>query len=312
MPRILTLTPNPTCDFAVEADFVEPNRKLRCKSPDRHAGGGGLNVARAASRLGAEVLAIFPVGGLFGEMLIELVEKENIPTRTIAAAGETRLAFHVYDRKEGDEYRFNFPGATMSAEERDLLLDALEQETKIGDYVVGSGSLPPGDTADMWARAARVARKKGARFVLDSVSGLDAALNEGVFLLRQNKTEYQALAGEKLAWPKEVAAFAAKIVSDGGAERVAITHGSDGSVMAGPNGAVTAPTLATKTQSAVGAGDSFVAALIVALMKGWSDKDSLRYGAAAAAATRLSPGTSLFEAADVERLFAAPPGKPRR
>ena len=45
MARIITLTPNPTYDFAVDADFVEPNRKLRCHNAQSHPGGGGVNVA---------------------------------------------------------------------------------------------------------------------------------------------------------------------------------------------------------------------------------------------------------------------------
>jgi 6-phosphofructokinase 2 len=64
MSRIITLTPNPTYDFAVDAPKVEPNRKLRCINPESHPGGGGVNAARAAARLGAPTLAIVTAGGL--------------------------------------------------------------------------------------------------------------------------------------------------------------------------------------------------------------------------------------------------------
>ena len=310
MTRIITLTPNPTYDFAVDSDFVEPNRKLRCKNPQTHPGGGGVNVARAASRLGAETLAILTVGGVYGQAVEALIAAEAIAMRAIPVAGETRVAFHVSDRTTGDEYRFNLPGAGMSAAECGGVLTALAEETRAGDYVVGSGSLPPmrddGPSTDFWARAARTAKAKGARFVLDSISGLRAAMAEGVFLLRQNEHEYRALAGRALRWPDEVSAFACKLAAEGVAERIVISHGADGSVMAMKSGSVFAPALKVKARSAVGAGDSFVAALIVALTRGWSDQEALRYAAAAAAATRMSPGTALFDADDVDRLFRSP------
>jgi 6-phosphofructokinase 2 len=309
MPHIITLTPNPTYDFAVDAPKVEPNRKLRCVNPESHPGGGGLNVSRAAARLAAETLAIFTAGGLYGDALKELVADEGIPMRTVAVGAETRLAFHVRDLTTNDEYRFNLPGGGLSSSERRELLDALAEEARAGDYVVGSGSLPPmagaGAQEAFWADAARTAKAKGAHFVLDSISGLDAALAEGVFMLRHNEHEYQALAGGALKWPDDIAAFAKRLVARGAASRVVITHGGDGSLMATKESLTFAPVFPVRAHSAVGAGDSFVAGLIVALMRGWSDADALRHAAACAAATRLSSGTSLFKKEDVERLFSS-------
>jgi len=308
MPRIVTLTPNPTYDFALDAPKVEPNRKLRCVNPESHPGGGGLNVARAAARLGADTLAIFTAGGLYGAALKGLVAEEHVPMRTIAVAGETRLAFHVRDAATNDEYRFNLPGTQMSSKERQAFLEALQEEVRDGDFVVGSGSLPPieGDGAaeNFWADAAKIAKAKGARFVLDSVSGVAPALKEGVFLFRCNEHEYLALSGGALSWPDAIAAFAQKLAKSGAATRVVITHGGDGSVMATKDALVFTPVFPVRAHSAVGAGDSFVAGLVVALLHGWKDAEALRYAAACAAATRLSSGTSLFDVADVERLYS--------
>ncbi len=303
------MTPNPTYDFAVDAPKVEPNRKLRCVNPESHPGGGGLNVARAAMRLGADALAIFTAGGIYGEALKGLVAEEQTPMRAVPVAGETRIAFHVRDVATNDEYRFNLPGTEMSAAERKALASAIEQEARAGDYVVGSGSLPPMQGHDaqetFWADCARIAKSKHARFVLDSVSGLDAALKEGVFLLRHNEHEYKALAGGALKWPDEIATFAQGLAKKGAAERVVITHAGDGSVMATKDALTFTPVFPVRAHSAVGAGDSFVAGLTVALSRGWNDADALRYGAACAAATRLSSGTALFNKEDVERLYAS-------
>lgn len=303
MPRIITLTPNPTYDFAVDADFVEPNRKLRCHNAKSHPGGGGVNVARAASRLGVDTLAILTAGGLYGDAVKGLLGEELVPIRSVPVGGETRIAFHVHDLKGDQEFRFNLPGAEMSAREVDAFMKTLGEEVQAGDYVVGSGSLPAGKPDDFWARAARVAKDRDARFVLDSINGVRAALDEGVYFLRLNKFEYPDLSGRELQWPDEIIAFARSIVEAGGAERVAVSHGGDGAIMASPEGVARTPVIKVKAESAVGAGDSFVAAVVAAMLGGAEDLDCLWRGAAAAAATRMTPGTTLFHAEEVERLY---------
>lgn len=304
MPRIITLTPNPTYDFAVDADFVEPNRKIRCKNPQSHPGGGGINVARAAHRLGTDVLAIITAGGLYGDAVKGLLGEERIPIRSIPITGQTRIAFHVRDQAGEQEYRFNLPGSPMSDREVDAFMNALREETKAGDYIVGSGSLPAGRPADFWAQAAHIAHKKGAHFVLDSINGVREALDEGIYFLRLNKFEYPDLSGRELQWPDEVAAFAQKLITDGGAQKVAVTQGVDGNLLASADGIVQTPVIQVKAQSAVGAGDSFVAAMVAAMIDGADDRSCLLRGAAAAAATRLTEGTTLFRREDVERLYA--------
>lgn len=305
MPRIITLTPNPALDFSFEADKVEPNQKLRCSNPRVDAGGGGVNVARAALRLSAQTLAIFTTGGLHGATLKEAVARENVPARIIPVGGETRPAFHVRETSSGDEFRFNFPGAEMSDGEASLFLTALEEEAKSGDYIVASGSLPPGAPRDFWGRAAHIAKSKGARFAIDSTKGVVEALEEGVDLLRLNKSEAPTFAGRSLQWPDDAANFAMDLVAKGKAGRVAITHGGEGGILAGPSGVARAPSPDVKIVSAVGAGDSFVAALVIALMKNEPDANALRFALAAASATLMTPGTALFEPKEVVRIYEA-------
>ncbi len=305
MTRIITLTPNPALDYAVTADFVEPNRKLRCHHPQMHPGGGGINVARSCSRFHAHTLAIFTAGGVYGDALVKSLAIENVPMRMIPISGETRLAFHVKNAKEENEYRFNLPGAEMSENEIDHFLTAIREEADPGDFVVASGSLPPGAPGDFWAQAARVAKDRGARFVLDSISGLDAALEEGVYMLRQNEHEYEALSGKKLTWPDEIESYAKGLVEKGQVQAMVVSHGGDGSLMATKDGVFSAPSFKVKASSAVGAGDSFVGGLLTALARGDDPTTALRFGMAAAGATRMSEGTALFDPADVQKLMSS-------
>jgi 6-phosphofructokinase 2 len=54
--------------------------------------------------------------------------------------------------------------------------------------------------------------------------------------------------------------------------------------------------------SSIGAGDSFVGAMVWALARGMDVREAFRYGVAAASAALLSEGTGLALVADVKRL----------
>jgi len=49
---IYTLTLNPAVDVSMTVDRLDPEHKLHCSQPQYHAGGGGIEVAKAIHRLG--------------------------------------------------------------------------------------------------------------------------------------------------------------------------------------------------------------------------------------------------------------------
>ena len=94
VPDIVTLTINPAIDIFVNVARVEPTRKLRCSAPKRDPGGGGINVARVAHRLGSSVAAIYPTGGAIGKLLHRLVEREGIDSLVTPSHVETLREFY--------------------------------------------------------------------------------------------------------------------------------------------------------------------------------------------------------------------------
>ena len=79
MELIVTLTPNPAIDISTSAGEIVPIRKLRCTAPRRDPGGGGINVARVVRRLGSAVSAIYPAGGVTGELLPRGIRQTHDP-----------------------------------------------------------------------------------------------------------------------------------------------------------------------------------------------------------------------------------------
>ena len=303
MADVVTLTMNPSIDLSVSVERVMPFHKLRCSAARRDPGGGGINVARVLKRLGADVTAIYPIGGALGQLLRELVEREGIPELTIPIAGETREDFTVTEHSTGAQFRFLLPGPQLTEQEWGTCLTMLGKVERGARFVVGSGSLPPGVPDDFYGRIAEVAKAAGRKTIIDSSGpALHAALDAGVYLIKPSLNELRLLIGQPLETQSDWIKACHALVNAGKAEVVALTLGDDGALLVTREQVVRALALPIKPVSVVGAGDSFLGAMIWCLASGRSMETAFRYGVAAGSAALLMQGTELCRREDVERL----------
>ncbi len=301
--EILTLTLNPAVDLSTSVEHVEAQVKLRCRTVRRDPGGGGVNVARVLKRFGVDAIAIYPTGSSTGELLARGMLHENIKSVAISIAGETREDFTVTETRTGEQFRFVMPGPMLSQNEWLACLNAIEEHGH-PDYVVASGSLPPGVPPDFYARVARTAKKHGARVVLDtSHRALGEALREGVWLIKPNLRELHELTGNELSGEAQRVKAARALIKRAGAEIVALSLAEEGALLVTRDQALRARAPAIKPVSTVGAGDSFLGCLVWRLALGRDLADALQYGVAAGTAALLSPGTELCHPAMVEELL---------
>ncbi|MGZ3172536.1 MAG: 1-phosphofructokinase family hexose kinase [Croceibacterium sp.] len=305
MMEIATLTMNPTVDVSLEVDRVVHTHKMRGRNELHAPGGGGINVARVFVRLGGNARCYYLSGGPMGVALDGLLDLHQLVRTRIPIAGETRISTAVHEKESGKEFRFLAEGPTVSESEWQACLEGVSEARC--DYLVASGSLPKGVPDDFFARVAAVANARGIRFVLDT-SGPALAqglAGGGVFLVKPSLGEFRTLTGQSLPTEEAIAAAAAAIVSRGEAENIAVTLGLDGALLVNEAGIQRLPALPVPTASAVGAGDSFLAAMVHALASGRDAAEAFRFGIAAGAAAVLRPGTDLAAAADIERLHQA-------
>jgi 6-phosphofructokinase 2 len=177
---------------------------------------------------------------------------------------------------------------------------------------VASGSLPPGAPDDFFARVGEVVDEHGARFVLDtSGDALRKGLEkEGAFLVKPNLRELAGLVEvdtEDLEDPSGYEAAKAEaaqdVVAEGLAEVVVVSMGSAGALLVTEKGVEKLITPTVPIKSRVGAGDSMVAGMVLALTRGKDLYEAGQYGVAAGAAAVMTPGTELCRGDDVECLF---------
>lgn len=301
---ILTLTLNPAVDKSAKVENVMPDRKLRCGPPRFEPGGGGINVSRAVRKLGGESTALYAAGGPSGKMLQKLLDEEGVEQRRVEVQGWTRENLTVYEKSTEQQFRFGMPGPNLSEEECARCMEELSRADPPPRYVVASGGLPPGVPSDFYACVADFLKEKEARLILDtSGEPLTAAVRGGVFLIKPNLRELQALADGPVEENSDRVDVARKIVRDGRSERVVISLGGGGAIAVWGESCEQFPAPTVPVRSKVGAGDSMVAGIVLALARDASFPDAVRFGLAAGAAAVMTPGSELCRREDAERLY---------
>ena len=302
---ILTLTLNPALDMATEVPDIIPGHKLRCTDPMLDPGGGGLNVSRAIRALGGDSLALVALGGLTGDRLAGLIRAGGVTFLSILGPGETRQSLTVTEAATGKQYRFMLPGPVWGEAERARVFTLLRATARPGGLSVISGSQPPGVPMDFPAQLA--ASMPESRAVLDtSGPALVEAVRHpipGLEVLRMDGEEGEMLADHALHSRTETADFAQSLVRRGVARMVIVARGADGNVLATADRRLIAPAPKVPVKSTVGAGDSFVAAFVLAIARGQPVDEALSLGSAAAAAAVMTDATHLCRLEDVLRLL---------
>jgi 6-phosphofructokinase 2 len=297
---------NPALDLSTTTDRVEHTHKLRCGPARYDPGGGGINVARVIRVLGGEVIGIFPAGGLIGEILQARLDTLEVPQSVIPISGITRESFTVDEIETGKQYRFVLPGPTLLESEQRQCLETVTALSPHPAYLVVSGSLPPGVApVPFSSEITKLAKRIGARLVLDSPLLMQCAPADGVFLMKPSARELWRISGRAIDTPAEQVEAARSIIRENRAKIVVVSLGADGALLVSDNFEEQFRSLDVPVRSAVGAGDSMLGAIVFALARGWTVRNAVRYGLAAGAAAIMNPGTELCHREDVERLFGS-------
>ena len=300
--KIATLTLSPALDKSSDTERLIPEQKLRCSAMRLDAGGGGINVSKGIHKLGGKSTAVFPVGGQNGKLLQVLLAEAGIKTAVVKVDGETRENISVTETSSNLQYRFTLPGLEISKKEADACLDIIKKIKP--DYLVASGSLPPGLPETYFEKVAAFAKRINARFILDtSGKALLSAADEGLFLLKPNLAELSALVGVEKLEMNQVDDAALELIQKGACEVVVVSLGPQGCLLVTKDGFEHIPAPTVQKQSTVGAGDSMVAGMVWALSEGKSYREMAQMGVACGSAATMNKGTELFHPKEVRRLY---------
>ncbi|MFC9362601.1 1-phosphofructokinase [Rhodococcus sp. NPDC057014] len=301
---IVTLTANPSIDRTVNLlGRLERGTVLRAAATHNDPGGKGVNVARALTSAGVDAVAVLP--GNDGDPLLTALSEHGIEHVTVATSGSARTNITITE-PDGTTTKINEPGVTMSARSlADLQSEIIERGSR-AEWVVLSGSLPPGIPADWYATLVEALRSASCRVAVDTSDAPLLALADRFpaacpDLVKPNSEELAQLTGadgrlledSALRGDPTATAHAGRQLVDRGVEAVLATLGAAGAVLVTEAGAWWATPPPIVARSTVGAGDSSLAGYLAAHLSGASPADCLRSAVAYGSAAAALPGTTL-------------------
>ncbi|HSI70814.1 MAG TPA: 1-phosphofructokinase family hexose kinase [Gillisia sp.] len=303
MDKIITLTVNPALDVYTTVDKLEPEKKLRCTASTKDPGGGGVNVSRVLKRLGTDAHTIYTRGGYTGEIFGSLLDAEDIHQDALEVKNDLRQNFAVSETSSGNLYRFGLPGAELQENECEALLEKIKKAGE-AEFLVASGSLPPGAPEDYYTQVAKVASDNNLKFIIDtSGKALKEVLGVGAYLIKPNKDELSDLTGKEAGNREEQKKLLQEVLDNYNVEVIVLSLGPDGAIMATQDKIMEFPAPKVDFISSIGAGDSMVAGMVCSLSRGNDIEDAVLFGIACGSATIKSPGTELLTREDAEKLY---------
>ncbi len=307
MRVLVCLAANPSIDKLFEIDRLVKGDIHRPAGLVQTAGGKGLNVARAARALGADVRAVAILRGHAGKWIAEQLGAEGVRGEYVWCHGENRSSLSVADRETASLTEFYEHGPAVPSATWAELMGAVEQLLPGASWLTISGSLPGGAPEEGYRDLVRDAHAAGVRVALDSEGErLRLALEAGPDVVKLNQAEASELLGVPTSRRDDSLAAAAKLrgLAGGDGHAGIVTRGAEGVAVAAPDGTVFEGRLYVRHRYPVGSGDAFLAGLVTSLVGGSNWPDALGLALGAATANAELPGAGRLDPIHAETLAA--------
>lgn len=301
------VAPNAAVDSYYLLSQLDRREVNRAQQVWHTAGGKGNNMARALARLGGRPLSLGIVGGSSGQLVCDDLQRECIAFDVVRVSQETRRCNTLAVQGESQPTIVLEPGAAVGQAAQIALIEKVQQHFSSAPFVAFTGSLLPDFPASYYADLIRQARQAGVRTALDcSGEALKLAAEVAPNIIKVNLHEFQSAFAPDQAWDWEIAAAAFSRWQRRGMDMLIITDGPRGAVVYEAGSAPFRVFTDVRTVvSTAGAGDTFLAGLLLALVRGYDRHMAVRRAAAAAAASLKHIICGALDLNDVEQQVAA-------
>ena len=292
---ITCISLNPSIDRTLTVDGFTPGGLNRVISSQDVAAGKGINVALTVSALGLDAECV----GFMYRDSGSLFEKRLMVNSTaydfIWCEGKARTNIKIFDQSAGVVTELNSSGAEIQPEQLEQMTDMVCRHAENSDFMILSGSMPPGCPEDYYQTLIDAVEGLGCRCVLDADGErLKRGLEARPFMIKPNRAELEAMTGRQLTNIQEIKNAAQRYIHMG-VNVVAVSLGADGAMILREDEALFAPRLNIEVKSTVGAGDSMVAGLVAGFMAENDLEESFRMGMACATARCMTEGYRIMD-----------------
>ena len=292
---ITSISLNPSIDRTLTVEGFTPGALNRVVTRNEVAAGKGINVALTVSALGLDSECI----GLMYRDSASIFEKRLMLNSTaydfVWCEGSARTNIKVFDRSAGVVTELNESGVNVDEQTLNAMTDLVIQHAEDSDFLILSGSVPPGCPPEYYRTLIRAVDGLGCRCVLDADGErLRYGLESAPFMIKPNHFELEMMTGKKLTTLKDIRNAAYKYL-DKGVQVIAVSLGADGAMITNGGETLYAPKMNIEVKSTVGAGDAMVAGLVAGFMGENALEDSFRMGVACATARCMTEGNRIMD-----------------
>jgi len=268
--------------------FPKPGETIFGKSFDLGFGGKGANQAVAARLCGADVAMVAKVGkDLFGPATIKNFESLGIDTSYVSTAeGVSTGVAPIFVDPEGQNRIFVVKGANDLLSPEDV--DVAEPLLRKANAIVLQFEVPLRTVY----HTVQFAKDKGIRCIVNPAPAQPVDFEElrGVDYFIPNESEAETITGMPVHTAGD-AKDCARYLLEQGLQRVIITRGERGCVLANNDGTELVPPFEVQSVDTTGAGDAFIGSFAVFLGEGLSEKEAIRRASLYAALSTTKVGT---------------------
>lgn len=281
---IYTLTFNPAVDYYITVDNFTSGAVNRTTSEKVRFGGKGINVSLVLKELDIPSVALGFVGGFTGDALCGYLTQNGINCDFVRVLGNTRINVKINDTD------INAAGPDITENDLEKLYQKLDK-IKSGDFLVISGSVPKSLSQNTYETIFEKLKDKKIHFVIDAEKDLLVkTLKYNPFLIKPNHHELGEIFNTKIDSFDAALSYAKKLQIQG-AQNVMVSMGDMGAALLDANGnSHTCAAPQGEVISAVGAGDSAVAAFLAEYQNSGDYKKCLKLSVAVGSATAFSQG----------------------
>ncbi len=316
---MLVINPNPCFDRTLLLAHFLAGAVMRGESAEVTAGGKGINVARVARAFNQKATLALLIGAQDEAQYTKLLKEEGADFIEATHPGIVRVTTLIFEKGSAASTVINERGSTISKEDWSKYVQLIAKNISHGELVALMGSFPNGVSKENIVELVSVIHSVGGKILIDSSPEfLEFAIQAGVDIVHPNLDEAEALlhgtnanvfTGDNSHAVERAEKAASELVARG-PEVALVTAGEVGVAVATKERVDFIHGVKINLVSAVGAGDSFVAGVLLKHREALANNQSVdwkylaAFGTATAAASCEQLRSGGVDVNRVAELFA--------
>lgn len=284
---IYTITLNPAIDYFMDFKGKKINTHQKTNYTSLVYGGKGINASKLLNNFNEDNTAIVFTGGSTGNLLLEILQKENINYINFDTKSNTRI--NVKARFD-DTYEINSNSTNLNDGISEEYYAFLRKNLKRGDIVMLMGSVMENLDPNILEKTSEIVADSDAKIVYDlSSDEMLRLLRYKPLVIKPNVRELGDYFKVNINNINDIEKYSMKLI-EMGAENVIVSHDENGAYLFNKSEKIFTNPIKIDFVNGSGAGDSMISGFVYKFMQTNDINESFKFANASGAGTAMAEG----------------------